>query len=892
MTYSPKKIELSGEQIVCQRKRLRVLSSADKLKKEQKENRLRFFIPTEKQEEFLRSKANIRLLFGANKVGKTFSGMIETISFALGYRPYLNPEDPDFYTPFEPPVRIRVVGEDFTNHIGHVLVPRLKELMPKSDFTYERNNPRKNGARIEALWTLDNKSTVEFMCFRGDQRVLMADGVYKPIKDISTGENVISIIRNGRNGYKQSIRKVSKVWNNHTDKFLEIEFTKGRKLICSKEHEIFTNKGWKLAGQLKIDDRLPTPIYNIESKDNIPDWILVMTATLIGDGSIKGWQCQFTSAREKQVEEIKKYLPDFLHLQIHNKNHNGANDYCISLNKDFAVKNNPLKKQLTKWGLWNKGSKDKFVPDEIFKQNDKKIALFLRFLFATDGCFTGHQIKYYSISSKLAEDVKLLLHRLGIKSTLKKRYNNTTGIIRGKEIKTVGWYYWTQISSQEHLKKFADLIGFAGRDEELKKFIEKNSSRVYSKNEKLISRRNNTCIVKSIKEIEGGNSYDLEIEDSHTYIVDGLIVHNSAEQDVGKFEGWDGHLFWFDEPPSYDVFIACMRGAVSYGGCAMVTATILKNYWLKEQIYDKWKAGEADYYAVNLEMRDNLIHTRQWYGKEVKTGGLSEINIQRFERMLDGNDAEKEVRIKGGFLYLSGLVLDKLNPEKHFLPEGNEPNLDNCTFYEAIDPHPKTPFAVTFLAVTPEGIKYVYDELDIKDTIANICQAIIAKRKGTPRFTLIDPMAFILDPDTKKCWADKFKECGVKVTKSFRSEDAKSQGVIRINEALSEEKLFFLDKCQHHKKQAQGWVWDSPRGRAAEKREAAHPIKKDDHFMENLYRLMVHDTRYKSFAQSKFYDTKFIKTRQGKSLFNAGVPRGIKNSGGFVSNRFGHFLSR
>ena len=60
---------------------------------------------------------------GSNKFGKTTIGTAEVISYALGYRPFLKKDDPNYLTPFKPPVKIRIIGEDFVNHIGKVLVP-------------------------------------------------------------------------------------------------------------------------------------------------------------------------------------------------------------------------------------------------------------------------------------------------------------------------------------------------------------------------------------------------------------------------------------------------------------------------------------------------------------------------------------------------------------------------------------------------------------------------------------------------------------------------------------------------------------------------------------------------------------------------------------------------
>ncbi len=67
-------------------------------------------------------------------------------------------------------------------------------------------------------------------------------------------------------------------------------------------------------------------------------------------------------------------------------------------------------------------SHEKFVPAPVFALCDDQIALFLRHLWATDGCvgwWGQGRVYYASTSRQLVDDVRLLLLRLGIRSTLR-----------------------------------------------------------------------------------------------------------------------------------------------------------------------------------------------------------------------------------------------------------------------------------------------------------------------------------------------------------------------------------------------------------------------------------------------------------------------------------------
>ncbi len=138
---------------------------------------------------------------------------------------------------------------------------------------------------------------------------------------------------------------------------------------------------------------------------------------------------------------------------------------------------NPITDWLT--GLDDCGlrSYEKHVPDTVFAQGDRGFALFLRHLWATDGCIRltgGKSVRpaiYYATSSqRLAQDVQSLLLRLGINARLARRGQGDKGrdqfhvIVSGKpewlrfldKVGTVGAY---KMASAQEIRQH-----LAGRD--------------------------------------------------------------------------------------------------------------------------------------------------------------------------------------------------------------------------------------------------------------------------------------------------------------------------------------------------------------------------------------------------------------------------------------------
>ena len=78
-----------------------------------------------------------------------------------------------------------------------------------------------------------------------------------------------------------------------------------------------------------------------------------------------------------------------------------------------------------------------------------------------------------------------------------------------------------------------------------------------------------------------------------------ILTH---EQNTEQFEGWRGHVAWFDEPPPRDKYIATLRGLVDYRGRNWLTLTPLTQPWLYDEIYTK---VSNSIFVVTMDIRDN-----------------------------------------------------------------------------------------------------------------------------------------------------------------------------------------------------------------------------------------------------------------------------------------------
>jgi replicative DNA helicase len=118
---------------------------------------------------------------------------------------------------------------------------------------------------------------------------------------------------------------------------------------------------------------------------------------------------------------------------------------------------NPIAEWLDELGLFGLRSYEKFVPAQVFSLSDEQVALFLRHLWATDGSVSWDdrnglgRIYYASTSRRLVDDVSRLLLRFGLLSRIKR-------------IKKTGhrdcWHL--HVTGSEHQRVFVDVIGVHG----------------------------------------------------------------------------------------------------------------------------------------------------------------------------------------------------------------------------------------------------------------------------------------------------------------------------------------------------------------------------------------------------------------------------------------------
>lgn len=288
---------------------------------------------------------------------------------------------------------------------------------------------------------------------------------------------------------------------------------------------------------------------------------------------------------------------------------------------------------------------------------------------------------------------------------------------------------------------------------------------------------------------------------------------------------WDAvHV---DEPCPQDMFTAAARGLIDRNGSAWFTLTPLSEFWINDYFFpeDTGGKGREGVWAVNAAIYDNPF--------------LKPEAIAEFEALLD--EDEKQCRLHGIPLHLSGLIYKQFAWDKHVLkrvPEGWEsyalPPREWPVYYN-IDPHPQTPHAVLFCTVSPHGHRFYFTDLFKHCSVANLAEEIHERLQGRRVIEArIDPLAFINDPITETNMAEEFWRSGCYVSKATK---ALAQGILRVQGELGKTNspISFTPTCTRTLWEIQRYCWDEKENK---------PIDKDDHMMENLYRMELQEPRW------------------------------------------------
>lgn len=306
----------------------------------------------------------------------------------------------------------------------------------------------------------------------------------------------------------------------------------------------------------------------------------------------------------------------------------------------------------------------------------------------------------------------------------------------------------------------------------------------------------------------------------------------SAEQDDMVFEGTPWAHGWNDEPFRREIYVAQKRGLLVSDGPLTWTCTPLEEPWMYEEIYLKGILGQDPDVAI-------------FEGSSDENRRISQKAKEDFFKTLSPD--EVETRWHGKFRHLSGRVFKTYDPRRHRIPPFAIP--PHWPTWISIDPHRNKPHAVLFLAISPQGIKYICNEIYIPCTINELAHHTLdigAQYNIIER--LIDTSA--QEDGWGRVSAREMLNAKGVPTKLAQKRNLKNGGINLINQLFNDDQMFVFENCQRTHRELTLQTYKRNKDSAQIMEE---PEKKFDDMTDNLRYILVERPDYTGAAQVHEY---------------------------------------
>lgn len=369
-------------------------------------------------------------------------------------------------------------------------------------------------------------NTFGILCIAENSLVLTNRGQEK-IQNVKIGDLVLT--ENGE------YNKVTNVINNEIRDTIKLRTSFGEELICTPDHKVLTQDGWKRVADLSKKDLIKSFWVEEERFEygNVRDWIL---GIFLANGNSGGSPSIACSSKE-----FAYILADIISKEFELENcrvYFHTRTWHVSLGHKSGYIN-PFNSFLKELGLFKKTGKNKFLPKNY------TLSTLIGFIEG-DGCLFNNTIRL--TNKQLAYEIYKGFQAYRINSSYYQQFEGKTEV------------YTTVFNDDQRRIKYI-IKNFDRKFKKVyvprkyilpyKDFFTKNNISIQHfsnkaiKNRPLISReivkRLNITIehetwakVLSIKTNKKTQVYDLSIDKVHSFVVGGLVVHNCYQEQVLK----------------------------------------------------------------------------------------------------------------------------------------------------------------------------------------------------------------------------------------------------------------------------------------------------------------------------------------------------------------------
>jgi replicative DNA helicase len=306
-------------------------------------------------------------------------------------------------------------------------------------------------------------------CLAGDTPIYLPDtGTYVPIKEL-VGKSGFRVLALDQGWWRMEAKKVTNAFATGRKPVFKLATNLGRSIRATANHKFLTMEGWRRLDELVPGDKIALPRFlQGPEKETMSPEELGLLGHLIGDGcTLPTHAIQYTTKDPTLAEEVVRLAQAVFGDEVRPRISPERSWIQVFIPPTRHLTHgvrSPVRVWLEELGAFGLRSYEKRVPTRVFNQSLPGIAIFLRHLWATDGCVRLTQdhyvaIYYASSSKQLAIDVQSLLLRVGINATLSRHSQGTKGRDQ----------FHVHVSGREEVLRFLMLVGAIGREKLLHK---------------------------------------------------------------------------------------------------------------------------------------------------------------------------------------------------------------------------------------------------------------------------------------------------------------------------------------------------------------------------------------------------------------------------------------
>lgn len=379
------------------------------------------------------------------------------------------------------------------------------------------------------------------MCVCTGTKVYTATGAIINIEDLQQEQGIIGWNQNTKEIVPQTIHNIIEP---RQKECLEITLKSGHTLRCSIDHPILSDNSPKAKNKTINGKRIAIRPWQFRRADelkvgdfvglanNIDYWgdkeisKAYLIGMLIGDGSYtEGSSCRIISADS----ETWNYLEDNNLGVINHCDDSRPEKYKTEVRTYRIIDGMDLMRSV---GLVYQSGQNKTLPKNLREWNRQSVCQLIAGLFDTDGSISvnvdkgQYSITLYQSNKPLLEEVKQQLHKLGIFSTIGERkatkYELGGKVINSKES------FRLEVHDIASARKFYELIhlNISRKQNNLEQIFSMLASKTPQEHNDISGAKQSKIV--SIEEIGIQTVYNLQADNDHTYLANGIITHNTT----------------------------------------------------------------------------------------------------------------------------------------------------------------------------------------------------------------------------------------------------------------------------------------------------------------------------------------------------------------------------